>query len=332
MLGYANWYSEQTTREILFFVPCMQVLLIGPVVYFYTKTLLHKQFKFRKVDWLHFFPGIIYTLYSLFIFIMDKFVFEEFYFYADGKDKDMLDWYQWTGLFSMTVYLLLSLRYYLVYQRFIYQNVSFADSILFLWIRNFLLAFLSIIVLRVILFLIHPEWGEFGSQFWYYLSFSAIFFYVSINGYTHSVKNLVLSQANLQDVPIFAQEEMEETPKISAKNNEEIQQWKVQLEALIKEKRLFENPRLTLNDVAQELNTTSKTVSGIVNTGFGMNFNDFVNHYRIEAIKELLKKGEHQRSTLLGIALECGFNSKATFNRAFKKSTTLSPKEFIDQL
>ena len=62
-----------------------------------------------------------------------------------------------------------------------------------------------------------------------------------------------------------------------------------------------------------------------------MNFNDFINHYRIEAVKEKLKKGEHKTSTLLGIAFDCGFNSKATFNRAFKKSTTVSPKDYLQK-
>ena len=60
-----------------------------------------------------------------------------------------------------------------------------------------------------------------------------------------------------------------------------------------------------------------------------MNFNDFINHYRIEAVKEKLSAGEHNTTTLLGIAYDCGFNSKATFNRAFKKSTTLSPNEYL---
>ena len=95
--------------------------------------------------------------------------------------------------------------------------------------------------------------------------------------------------------------------------------------------KLFENPRLTLSEVADALGTTQKTVSRIVNSGFNMNFNDFINHYRIESVKERLKNGEHNTITLLGIALESGFNSKATFNRAFKKSTTLSPKDFIEK-
>ena len=95
---------------------------------------------------------------------------------------------------------------------------------------------------------------------------------------------------------------------------------------------MFKNPRLTLRDVAQELETTTKTISAVVNSGFNMNFNDFVNHYRIEAIKQKMENQEHLTTTLLGIAYDSGFNSKATFNRAFKKYTSLSPKEYLDQM
>ena len=44
-----------------------------------------------------------------------------------------------------------------------------------------------------------------------------------------------------------------------------------------------------------------------------------------------LKLGEHRNQTLLGLALDSGFNSKATFNRSFKKLTSLSPKEWMAQ-
>ena len=60
-----------------------------------------------------------------------------------------------------------------------------------------------------------------------------------------------------------------------------------------------------------------------------MNFNDFVNEKRAEAVIEKLKNGEHISNTLLSIALDCGFNSKTTFNRAFKKHTGITPKQFI---
>ena len=62
---------------------------------------------------------------------------------------------------------------------------------------------------------------------------------------------------------------------------------------------------------------------------FGKNFNDFVNAYRVEAFKAMLKENKHEQLSLLGIAQECGFNSKATFNRVFKKLTNTSPTEYL---
>ena len=85
MLGYAGWYSKKITSEILFFIPFMQVLLIGPVIYFYTKSLLNPSFKISKKEWYHLIPAIAYLIYSLIIFITDKLILDEFYFYADGN-------------------------------------------------------------------------------------------------------------------------------------------------------------------------------------------------------------------------------------------------------
>ncbi|MFM8912794.1 MAG: helix-turn-helix domain-containing protein [Flammeovirgaceae bacterium] len=62
-----------------------------------------------------------------------------------------------------------------------------------------------------------------------------------------------------------------------------------------------------------------------------MNFNDFVNHYRIKALLHRIEEGEHTIQTLLSLAFECGFNSKSTFNRAFKRATLLNPKEYIEK-
>ncbi len=89
MLGYANWYSEKFTREILFFIPFMQVLLIGPVIYFYTKSLLNINFKLSRTDYFHFILALLYGIYSLVIFVTDKLILDDYYFYADGRDKDL---------------------------------------------------------------------------------------------------------------------------------------------------------------------------------------------------------------------------------------------------
>ena len=113
MLGYAEWYSIKSYREFLFFIPFQQLLLIGPVFYFYVKTLLNRNLQFNKKDVVHFLPAFVYLIYSLVIFITDTLILDEFYFYADGRDKDLAFWYQLTGLISKLFYLYLSLRYYL---------------------------------------------------------------------------------------------------------------------------------------------------------------------------------------------------------------------------
>ena len=157
VVGYAGWYSGGISREILFYVPFMQVFLIGPVVYFYTKSLLNEGFTISRKALFHFVPAILYAFYSLVVFITDKIVLDEFYFYADGRDKDLSDWYQAAGLISMSLYLILSLKYYTQYRKQIFNTLSYADTVLFQWIRNFSIAFLVLIFLRVLFFITNPD-------------------------------------------------------------------------------------------------------------------------------------------------------------------------------
>lgn len=323
MLGYAGWYARQITREILFFIPFMQVLFIGPVLYFYIKSLLFSDFRFTKKDWWHFFPGILYLIYSLVVFITDKFIVDEFYFYADGRDKDLKTWYQLLGLLSISIYLILSLQNYLRYKKNIFETLSFADTVLFQWIQNFLISFLLLIFLRVLFFAINPQWEEFGSQFWYYFCFSLVFFYIAINGYALDIKTSFFVFENVQ-------EPEDNNNEKTIQSTIDVDFWKSKIEAIINEKKLYKNPKLTLIDVANQLKTTTKVISTAINSGYNKNFNDFINEYRVEAFKEKINQDQHQKNTLLGLALDCGFNSKATFNRAFKKTTSLTPNQYIN--
>ena len=327
MFGYANWYEGGLSRDVMFFVPFMQVLLIGPVIYFYTKSLLQVSFKVGKKDLIHFLPSILYMIYSIIVFVTDVLILDTYYFYADGRDKDLAIWYQTAGFISMAFYLVLSLRFYSDYKKLAFDKVSFAESILFQWIRNFAIALLVVLTLRGIFFFTNSVWEEYGSQFWYYLCFSLIFYYISINGYSNAIRISALSDIKSKEIDVFKQElEMKEEVVSDEKN---IEEWKQKISVLMVEQEVFKNPRLTLSDLATTLNTTTKTISYTVNNGFQMNFNDFINLHRIEAVKKKLSNKEHKSHTLLGIALDCGFNSKATFNRSFKKFTGMNPQDFL---
>lgn len=330
LFGYAGWYNKKLRiyREFLFFTPLQQLFLIGPVLYFYCKSLLNTQFTITKKHLLHFVPAVGYLLYSLLVFITDKLILDTFYFYADGRDKDLAFWYQMLGLISMLFYLLLSLRSYQQYRIKILNEVSYANAILLQWIRYFLIAFTIILVLRVVFFVLNPEWGQFGSKYWYYLCVAILFFGIALAGYTHAIKTT--SYISLTYSENTTRKELS-TPK----NNmtpEAMEQWKSKLQGFIVTKKAYVNPRLTLTEVAEHLATNRNVISQVINQGFQMNFNDYINAKRIEVVIHKLEQGEHHNKTLLGIALECGFNSKPTFNRAFKKHKKTTPKAFIENL
>lgn len=329
MLGYAGWYVEEPQRGFMFFMPFQQLFLLGPVIYFYTQSLLDKSFHLHPRERWHFVPAILYLAYSLIVFVTDKLILQRYYFYADQRDMDFDPWYQVAGLLSLLFYLYLSLRFYARYKKLAFQVVSFADAILFKWAQRFLLALLLISLLRILFFVLNPEWGEFGSKFWYYLCFSILFYYITISGYANSVKAVIpleiaWSEDEKAPIPAYAEKLTPELPDLPA--------WKAKLVQVMQGEQLFKNPELTLSDVAEKLGTSPKQVSQIVNQGFQLNFNDFVNHYRTQAVLEKFTKAEHQQKTLLALALECGFNSKSTFNRAFKKSTQVTPQEYLLRL
>lgn len=118
----------------------------------------------------------------------------------------------------------------------------------------------------------------------------------------------------------------------SGLNEERANELRERLEELMLVERLFIEPELTLTDLANRLDTHPNYLSQVINEIEGINFYDYINHLRVEEFKRLLLRPENQRFTLLAIAYDCGFNSKSAFNRCFKKTTGLSPSEYVKQL
>ena len=102
----------------------------------------------------------------------------------------------------------------------------------------------------------------------------------------------------------------------------------VRLVQALEQDQLFKNPDLTLDDLARHVGLTPNGVSLLINAGLQQSFSDFVNGYRLTEVKQRLLTVDAQRLTVLGLALEAGFNSKTTFNRVFKEKTGLTPKEY----
>lgn len=104
------------------------------------------------------------------------------------------------------------------------------------------------------------------------------------------------------------------------------------LSKVMETKKPFLNEDLNLTLLAELSETTQTQLSQVVNQYFEMNFYDFVNQYRVEEAKKMLSSPEFNHLSVLGIAFDCGFKSKSSFNRYFKKYTGVSPSQFKNTL
>jgi AraC-like DNA-binding protein len=350
MAGFAGWYDEQPYRDILFYTPFQHLLLTGPIIYFYVQSLLNPGFRFTKKLALHFLPALLYLLFSIIMVVYDKLIVKEYWFLKSQMDPDFDNWYQAAGFISMLVYFGLSIRYYILYRKLIYNVTSNAADVTFNWVRNFLIAFFVLLVSWSVLACVQIFANlTYVSAWWYYLAVAVLYYYIAISGYSNAIvarhafrPPLLPAQrqvyllgttntlfADYEDVQY--EEIIVETATTQADDtiDADVAGWRDKLAAIMEAEKLYEDPELSLPQVAKKLSTNVSLLSKVINKGFKVNFNDFVNQYRVNAVMTLLKEGMHKKQTLLGIAFECGFNSKATFNRAFKKQTARSPQTWI---
>jgi len=102
----------------------------------------------------------------------------------------------------------------------------------------------------------------------------------------------------------------------------------IQLMHLLDEDKIYRNPNLRIADVAENLGISPNYLSRLINEMSDNGFNDLINRYRVEELKEKIKNKEYQTKTLVSLALEVGFSSKSTFQSVFKKITSQTPTEY----
>lgn len=89
------------------------------------------------------------------------------------------------------------------------------------------------------------------------------------------------------------------------------------------------DPNFSISELSTDLGIPKHHISQILNEGLQKSFYELICQYRVEAIKQRLKAGDVETYSILGIAKDCGFGSKSSFNRAFKKMTGMTPTEWM---
>lgn len=125
-----------------------------------------------------------------------------------------------------------------------------------------------------------------------------------------------------------AEKEKYKTTRVS---NEECRRMLSRLDRLMKESRPYTNPDLKIADLAATLGVSPHSLSFLFNQYLDKSYYDYVNEYRVKEFKILIDAGGNERYTLTAMSEMCGFSSRASFFRHFKRLTGITPNEYIKQ-
>lgn len=327
-LSNAIWI-EYYFQSFTFIINSLPLFMLSPLLILYTSLF------FLKSNWL----SIVSRIFLFFA------VFYLFYLLGDHYL-----WHQYSSAELKTLYYYPPIIYHLFYKghsllvivtlpilllenkktkKYLQLNFSDWESIQISWIRNFLGFYWAINLLSFIGFLFYNfqfigklELVYFGLNLFLVIGIMYLCFH-GIKSYALQTKHTLIHIPNPNNSP--------EKYNSSSLSHQEMKKIHEHLISLLNEEQLFLKPKLTLRELSDRMNISIQYLSQTINTIEQKSFYDLVNTYRVNYFKKLIKENKHLDFTILALALESGFNSKASFNRVFKIQTGLTPSQFIKQ-
>ncbi len=348
---YLVFTGATISHNLLFkFLSSLQFLLAPSlytsILYFVNPTKI-----FRKIDWLHFLPFIIYVVAES-VWNQGKDSISTFTLFELNKEVSIL---------VMNILPLIALLYlikcYLILQKHkvnLKLISSSLNQISLVWLVQFLFILLIVIIIWINDALFGLPFLTGATNFVYAVS---IFFlgYYSIKQkaifafkerdmkkisevleYEHDIAEDITSQTFAETATTAepkkdareAVEVIKEKAKLKRLNAEQVTNLSSQLSKLMEQDQLFLDNDLNLPMVAEKLGIGIHEASYLINETTNDNFYNFINRYRVEESKKLLASAKVEELNILGIAFASGFNSKTTFNTTFKKMVGVSPSQF----
>ena len=362
MLGYAGWYDSHDTYSMcMFYVPWQLNLLLGPGYYLYFRSLTNQEFRLRPRAWWHLLPGLLKIALYIVAAAYDLVWWHglrgrplPYHFGTKGPLAEWLDGL--TGLLSYLQFGLLPAYGWLVlagyrrYTRYLDDNFSDAERLRFAGLRQLLVLQVLSWGLSLVFEALDVLLGFGYDEAWNYFALRGLLLYGLIVVGVQA--NYAAATTPLRFEPGGPPSKEPEnlstalpTPSEAAAATlvdlgegsalltgpavlpPELLPWRDRLLRLMADERPWLEPELTLTELAHRLRTNPALLSKVINAGCGQNFNDFVNTYRVQEARRKLADPRFTHYSLVGVALESGFNSKSTFNRVFKKLLGQAPSE-----
>lgn len=299
------------------------VMLHGPLLWFYCRSLTMPKFRFKSFDVVHLVPFLVLLIYHYVAFYSrsaeEKIALARSESFASTFIYNFLLVCMIIIIFSYIIRCILLIRQH---ERRIKDIFSNTENIDLGWLKMvFFGALLTYVVTYSVII---------TNEFYHFTTFKlseAIGYclatiLISVLGFYGIKQTQIFTSANANSFESSAKLPVSSTQiQVSTESV-------TRITTVMESGKPYLDPELTLKKLAELTRFSEIELSSILNNEFKKNFFDFVNTYRIEEFKKKLTDPANKNLTLLGIATNCGFNSKATFNRVFKNYTQLTPKAF----
>jgi len=296
--------------------------LIGPFLYFYTRSITAKKFVFKKIHLLHLIP-----------FLLD-FTFRNFRFFSLSNTAALMiergffisRWELISRYILMDIqvvtYVVAAIIVLFRYRSELEDIFSSIEKIKLSWLYLVLFGFLSVQLFSLskhTLVLARVQ-GVFLDIFGVCMHFGSLLFAI------------IVVFKGLRQPEIFSgfgEKPTKQKYVKTALSQEKMEHYLEKLKHFMETEKPHLDPSLNINELADKLSIPSHYVSQILNLCLHQNFYRFVNTYRIEESKRIFAEKAYNKKTVLEVLYESGFNSKASFNSIFKQYTGITPTEFI---
>jgi AraC-like DNA-binding protein len=302
------------------------LLLLGPLLYLYTKSILFRDFSLSGRKWLHFLPFITLTLVTEIAWQLEPrpaklSILDHIY------TRNIPAYQYWdTGFIFLHffVYITVSFRQIRHFRQALGDRFSDLQRLDISWLSSTLLFFTIAMVAAALngFMALTPL----ANYFYFVFTIILLILFVYIN--------LVILKA-MQRPALFADMKEKEEPARgvpkysgSALNSEESKSLFARLQQHMQITKPYLEPELTLEQLAAQLALRPKILSQVINENTGQNFFDYINRYRIGEAKRILTDPADKKITVQEVLYTVGFNSKSSFNTLFKKYTGMTPSEF----
>ncbi|VUD68853.1 HTH-type transcriptional regulator CdhR [Thalassocella blandensis] len=306
----------------IFFLFGFIFFLQGPLLYWYTKAAIYRDFTLKKYDALHLIPALIYPVYMYFIYYRYDHAYK-LQFVQDWSSVTSNYYFEaliWSQRLFVFAYSVLSLMLLLNYIRHIKTQQFLLSKIDLRWLKILLIGFLSVNT-WVVFTLFESRFTDFGFDSMMGAMESKLrFIYMAV---------LVIHL--LKHSHGFADIQVEHTISASVSPEQPHQQLLEKLKTYMEEKKPYLEPNITVERLAIRLEVSPKLLSSTINSQLNKNFFEMIGSYRLEEAKKRLSSVEFKDESIGDIMKGCGFNSKSVFNQAFKKNVGVTPSHYRQQ-